>query len=90
MNNAVPAQHTFATRTGGSSCSTRGRALYNAALEYARQEQYDIARRAFEKTVTECPGFVKPWVSWAQASGRAAGRAVNLHTAPRAQQRAGC
>lgn len=37
------------------------------ALEYARSERYDVARRVFRKLCTsECPSFVKPWVSWAQ------------------------
>lgn len=37
------------------------------ALEYARTERYDIARRVFHKLcMSECPSFVKPWVSWAQ------------------------
>lgn len=37
------------------------------ALEYARSERYDVARRVFKRLcMSECPSFVKPWVSWAQ------------------------
>lgn len=76
----VPTQHYFATRqqptvvggTGncGGSCTTRALVLYTKGLEYARNEQWDVARRVFEKTVQECPAFVKPWVSWAQMEKR--------------------
>lgn len=42
-------------------------ALAPQALEYARCERYDVARRVFRKLcMSECPSFVKPWVSWAQ------------------------
>lgn len=53
-----------------AACSPRGQILYGAALEYARSERYEIARRVFAKTVSECPAFLKPWVSWAQVRGR--------------------
>ncbi|KAI3433431.1 hypothetical protein D9Q98_003246 [Chlorella vulgaris] len=77
----VPAQHMFATRQQrpqlgggafncGGSCTTKALVLYSKGLEYARNEQWDVARRVFEKTVSECPEFVKPWISWAQMEKR--------------------
>lgn len=79
LNNVVPALHigfvirhqaVLRANSGAApSCSIRGLTLYAAALEYARSEQYEVARRVFAKAVEECPGYLKPWVSWAQVRG---------------------
>ncbi|PRW58106.1 superoxide dismutase [Fe] [Chlorella sorokiniana] len=80
LSSGPPCLHGFvcckASAQGPSSacvqqCSTRALVLYSAALEYARSERYDVARRVFRKLCTsECPSFVKPWVSWAQMEKR--------------------
>lgn len=51
-------------------CSMRGSMLYSCALELARAQQFEVARHVFAKAVAECPGFLKPWVSWAQVRRR--------------------
>ncbi|BDA42044.1 probable protein high chlorophyll fluorescent 107 [Coccomyxa sp. Obi] len=53
-----------------SSCSTRCSALYAAALQLARSQDYVRARDAFQRCVELCPDFTKAWVSWAQLEKR--------------------
>ena len=47
-------------------------ALYSTALELAREERFEDARQVFERVITECPSWQKPWVSYAQMEKRAA------------------
>lgn len=81
LGSTPPTQFSFGRRFGqhtpqggagasASTCSLRSLVLYSAALEYARDERFDVARRVFAKLVEECPGFLKPWVSWAQMEKR--------------------
>ncbi|KAL4431107.1 hypothetical protein ABPG75_006363 [Micractinium tetrahymenae] len=48
----------------------RAAALYSAALDLARSEQFDRARRVFQAAVTADPCLLKAWVSWAQMEKR--------------------
>jgi predicted Zn-dependent protease len=46
--------------------------MYSTALELAREERFEAARLAFEEVIAACPGWQKPWVSYAQMEKRAA------------------
>lgn len=44
----------------------RAACWYQRALELARQQQFEHARRVFQATVTTYPNLCRAWVSWAQ------------------------
>lgn len=79
----------------------RAACWYERALELARQQQFEHARRVFEATVKTYPNLCRAWVSWAQVCAArlpnlgvclfnrvtrdVAGLLVKMYTAPAAR-----
>lgn len=66
LGGSPPPSTSFARRRQLVQSPQRAAALYSAALDLARSEQFDRARRVFQAAVTADPCLLKAWVSWAQ------------------------
>lgn len=83
LGGSPPPSTSFARRRQLVQSPQRAAALYSAALDLARSEQFDRARRVFQAAVTADPCLLKAWVSWAQvrawpAHGRGGGVGCGL------------
>lgn len=84
LGGSPPPSTSFACRRQLVQSPQRAAALYSAALDLARSEQFDRARRVFQAAVTADPCLLKAWVSWAQvgaATGQAPGGRCQIPTA---------